>query len=161
MQPLLIVSAFLAMSLASYLDNVRGPILPLLSRRLDLPYSQSSWFFSIGNLAAVVGLFGLLRFSRQVSDRALTLALSAATLLTVGGLYWIRDFTTFLITAAWWGGTIALLGALGNTLMIHGTDLKNRGRFFCGLHMMYGFASLAAPWVVARLSETGVERSAL
>ncbi len=138
------------MSLASYLDNLRGPLLPLLSQRLQLPYSQSSWFFGTGSLGAVVCLFTLLRFSKRISDRSLTLFLFLAASVAVAALYAVDSFPRFLMTAGLWGGTISLLGALGNTLMIHGTDTKNRGRFFCGLHMMYGFASLVAPFVVAQ-----------
>jgi len=150
MKPLFIAAAFLAMSLASFLDNLRGPLLPLLSHRLGLPYGQASWFFGIGNLAAVVGLFTLLRYSERISDRALTIFLFFSASLASVALFAVNSFATFLLAAVLWGATISLLGALGNTLMIHGTDVHKRGRFFCGLHMMYGLASFVAPFVVAQ-----------
>ncbi len=149
MKPRYVASAVIAMSVASYLDNVRGPLLPLLSQRLNLPYSQASWFFGMGNLASVVGLFSLIRLSGRITDRALSFLLVIMGSAAVAALYFVTSFPKFIAVAGLWGVSISLLGALGNMLLIQGTSHEERGRYFCGLHMMYGLASLVAPFVVA------------
>lgn len=130
--------------------------MPLLGHRLGLPYSQSSWFFGMGNLASVVVLFSLIKLTHRATDRALTLFFVAIGALAVGAIYTVTNFPLFLLVAALWGAANSLLGALGNMLMIHGTTNEQRGRYFCAMHMMYGFASLAAPVVVAKMVQGGL-----
>lgn len=148
-------SGLFLMLVCAYLDNVRGPLLPVLSRELGLPYGMSSWFFVAGNFASVFCTFLLIPLSRLYGDRALAASICALGTLSVVVATRIEGFPSLVVAASLWGSTVSLFGAISNVLILKGTDVSRRARFFCGLHMMYGFGSLAGPGIVGALLAAG------
>lgn len=141
--------------IASYLDNVRGPILPALSQTLRVGYGATAWFLVAGNLAAVCCTFLLIPLTRHVSERVIAaffglVAISAAFFSRL-----VDDFPRMVILAVGLGSAVAVLGALSNVFVIRGSTIEQRARFFCGLHMMYGFGSLLAPGAAGVLLDRG------
>ena len=64
-------AGLLVLVVASYLDNVRGPILPAVSKALGVGYGSTAWFLVAGNLAAVGCTFLLIFLTRRISERAI------------------------------------------------------------------------------------------
>jgi len=145
----------------SYLDNLRGLLLPLISNDLNLGYARSSWLFALGNLAAIAGTWVLVPILRRTSEKALALGIAALAAGSTFGTFWVEDFFGFLVFAFMVGACISMGGAISNLLVIYGTPLEKRPRFFCGLHFMYGFGSLLSPvlgaiWIAKGQSWQGI-----
>ncbi len=64
---------FTLMLVSSYIDSLRGPIMPALQRLLKLSAAELSWFLVLGNLAAIATTFLLMRLLRQISEAKLLL----------------------------------------------------------------------------------------
>lgn len=134
---------------SSYLDNVRGVLLPLLSEQLHLSYSEVSWLMVIGSLAAVAMTILLLGLVEKISLKALVLAALGGLALSAVLSNVVSGFWTLLLFGLFLGLGIAACGALCNLLIFEGTDLHHRSRFLCGLHLMYGLGSFLAPTIAA------------
>lgn len=148
-------AGLLVLVVASYLDNVRGPILPAVSKALGVGYGSTAWFLVAGNLAAVGCTFLLIFLTRRISERAIACGFGFVAIAATLFSPFVDDFTRLVVLAIGLGSAIAVLGALCNVFVIHGTTLDARARAFCGLHMMYGFGSLLAPGTAGVLLERG------
>lgn len=139
------------MALASYLDNVRGPLFPLIGKSLGLNYGHASWLFTAGNLAAIAISVWLLSATRRYDERPLvqrTLALAAAAVLAS---LFVTNFGGLVAFAALLGAAIHANGALANLWTLRHSRPEELGRRLCGLHMFYGFASMLGPMAVDAL----------
>jgi MFS transporter, FHS family, glucose/mannose:H+ symporter len=140
---------------SSFFDSLRGPLLPVLSQELNLPYEKVSLFLVMGYLAAMA--FGRVlislveRFSyRRIGALLCLLApLTAAFSFLVGGL---GTLITFGILVA---VTSSSIGSVANLFVLHGTDAPFRARFYGLLHAMFGLGSQAAPFFVGILLAHG------
>lgn len=149
MQLFFLVLGFFLLFVGSFLDNLRGPLLPMLSDLFRLAYSESSLFLALGNIGAVIATFALLFLKPRFRERT---TVFGVILFGVGsGLlsYTVQGKGTLFLLAFCLGATIASFGAMSNLLIIRGTDSKWRGPVFCGLHTMYGLGSLTAPLVLS------------
>ena len=147
--PVHLLSGLLLMLSASYLDNVRGVILPVITKQLKVNYSDGSWFLVLGNWAALVFTLSLLPLIKRYHDRKLAfgLALFAIAVLFSGIL--VADFPRLLLFAFVLGGVLASMGTLSNLLTMNGTTPLILSRTLSGMHVMYGVGSLLAPIVTA------------
>ncbi len=155
MRPKYIVCGLLLMLVDAYLDNIRGPILPVLSRALSLPYGLSSWFFAAGNFASVFCTFLMIPLSHRFGDRKLAGGICALGVVCALLGASVHGFGSLVVLAAIWGSTVAMFGTVANLLVLKGTDAARRARYFCGLHMMYGFGSVVAPGAVGAILGAG------
>ncbi len=142
---------FLMLLAASYLDNVRGPLVPLLTEEFYISYGTTTWFLVLGNLGAVVALFLLLPVLQIFSITQVAKCLCFFFALLSVYLFRVRDLTGLFIFATLLGSMIPAFGALANLFLIQGTSEKDRSKWMCALHMVYGGASLLAPLVVSVL----------
>lgn len=145
-----LIAGYAVLLTASYLDNVRGPILPILSRTLHLNYYETSLFLVWGSFGALFTMAILWWMSQKVSEKVLTLFLCGLGFLVVIATNRV-DRQNYLFLAVALGNTIAGLGTICNLLVYQGTHSLNRSRFLCGLHVMYGLGSLVAPPIAAQL----------
>lgn len=139
------------MALASYLDNVRGPLFPLICRSLDLSYGHASWLFTAGNLAAIAVSFWLLAATKRHGERTLVEASLVLAASAVAASLLVTNFGGLIAFAALLGASIHAIGALSNLWTLRHSRAEELGRRLCGLHMFYGFASMLGPMAVDAL----------
>ena len=149
-----IFSGLILLACGSFLDNSRGVLLPVLTGRFGLSYTQGSLFFIAGNIGAVAATFLLLPLTQKFSERKLVIAVCL-----IGGLglllgEWVSNVNRLMVFGGFLGVVLSSYGALSNLLVIQGTDLKQRSKMMCGLHMIYGLTSICAPlicqWLLSR-----------
>lgn len=158
MQFFLVFLGFYLLFFSSYIDNIRGPLLPILSRLLALEYSDTSLFLSIGNIGAICATFALLFLNQHFRERTVLLAVIFFASLSCFFSLWISDKTTLWIFAFAIGTSIGTLGGMSNLLVIQGTPSKWRSPAFCALHMMYGLGSFTSPFVLSQWIKEGENR---
>ncbi len=151
----LVVLGFGFLLISSFLDNLRGPLLPQITSELGLDYSRSSSLIFIGNVFSFGATLLLARLSRRYSSNliasgAVALGISACA---VGA--WVHTQQVLWIFAAGLGSAITAMGSLSNVFVIDGTPARLRSRVLSGFHSLYGFGSVAAALVVAWQSGLG------
>lgn len=150
-----VICGLLILLVSSYLDSVRGPLLPVLNHALSLSYSESSWFLIAGNFAAVFSTFLLLPLIHRYGSKTITIGICVLGVVGAASSLVVTDFYRMLLLAVLLGSAIATAGAICNLLVFKGTDLVHRSRMLCGLHMMYGFGSFLAPTVAGHVLTAG------
>lgn len=133
----------------SFLDNVRGPILPLFVDSLNLTYTRASLFLVFGSFTAVACTLSLVPLLERFGERRVALAVTGVGLVAALFSQLVTQFDLLMVLAVLLGIVISAMGALCNLLVIKGTDPQKRVRLMSMLHMMYGFGSLLGPSVVA------------
>jgi len=151
-----LLSGLLLMLSASYLDNVRGVILPVITRQLKINYADGSWFLVAGNWAAMVFTLCLLPLVKKVGDRRLALMASTLAVVVVSLAGQISSFHSLLVFAFVLGGSIAAMGTISNLLTMNGASPDILSRTLSGMHVMYGVGSLLAPLVTAPMLARGM-----
>lgn len=141
----------------AYLDNMRGPLLPVVTRVLSLPYGLSSWFFAAGNFASFFCVLLFIPLSHRFSDRKIAIGVCLLGIVCTMICTHVGGFVSLAVLATFWGSAVASFGAISNLLVLKGTDEKHRARYFCGLHMMYGFGSVIAPGLAGFMVESGYQ----
>lgn len=135
---------------SSICDNLRGPLLPLLSRQYELNYGQAALFLTTGS-AASFG-FNLLsaRMLARINERQylfLAVGLQSAALVA---LAFGSGYAVFLTAAALWGAGQGGMGLASNLFVIRGTTEAARVRAMNGLHVFYGLSSSIPAWLLAQ-----------
>ena len=144
-----IAAGFLTLLGSSYLDSIRGPLLPVISKDLAIDYGKIGWFLTIGNIASIGFVTSLLFAINHFSERFLAicilgLAAASATLaFTVSGFWSLLAFGLTL------GASISLMGTICNLLSMKGTPVLARPKVLAGGHMMYGLGCIIAPLAVS------------
>lgn len=151
----IVVISFALMLVGSYLDNLRGVVLPEITNFLGINYSESSWLLSLGNLAAAFIALSLIVYLKKFSLRsALFWAIAMMAGLLLAAPY-IVSLERFLAFAFLWGGTLTAFGTLSNLMLTFAVAPKNIDRAFAALHVMYGAGSFIAPALAGGLMERG------
>jgi MFS family permease len=145
--------AFLICS--SFLDNLRGPLLPQISRSLGLDFSQSSLFISTGNLSSVGATLLIAVLSRRIPVVRLGTPVLIFGALSCLFVAFVVNRPTLTIFAAIIGISITVLGSLSSIYVIEGTPILLRSRMLAGLHSLYGLGSLVAALAVAAQLKLG------
>lgn len=155
----LLLTGFLMLGIAAYLDTIRGPLMTFLQEQLGLSHGQGSRFFVAGSVASISMTLALNRLfvwqgERRVGVGALLLGLMAALLGVV-----VRDYGTVLLLGAGLGAAAAALGTTSNVFVIRGSRPEALSRNLCGLHAMYGAGSAVAPLLLSNVLEWGLHWS--
>lgn len=150
-----ICCSFLILSVGAYLDNVRGPLIPLLTHRFGIPYGKTSWFLVLASVVGLATNLLLLPLLRYWGERKVILVMCLIGGLTTISGFWVTDFPSLLGMAGLIGCAVASMGTLSNVLAIQGSDEKSRSKLLCAVHMMYGFGSLLAPMTASFLLDRG------
>jgi fucose permease len=144
-------TGFASLFIISFLDNSRGPILPLLCDKLSLPYETAGTFLTLGCMAAVVSTFLLGYCLRRSNERSIALSIAAFSALPGFFAPWVEAKWTFLLLGALMGSAVTLMGTMCNILTIKGSPGHLRGRHLSLQQVMYGLGSLLAPLIFAQL----------
>lgn len=144
--------AFLLMG--SFMDNLRGPLLPQITSLLQLPYAQSSSLIFIGNIAAVVASLLLAMTSHlfsfsQLARFTLLIAICACLLAIP-----VTTPSYLIVFAIAIGIAVTVMGTLSNIFVMEGAHPNSRARLMAGLHSFYGFGSVLSGIVVAAQSHS-------
>lgn len=140
----LISAGYLILLVAAYFDNLRGPILPVLSQELGLNFGQNGSFIATGLITGIVTNLALLYLGKRCSDRQIAITATIFALLTAAMAYAVSSFTILLVMAAGIGSSLALMGTVCNLLVVEGSPVSIRARMLAGLHTMYGVGSFGA-----------------
>jgi len=135
--------------IGAYLDNLRGPLLPVMARELNMDLSELGQFLAIGNLAAIVGTVLLIPIMNKISERktgmfAILLILLGWVVIRLGELGYSKIYLAFFF-----GLCTSIFGALSNIFIVKGTPVKKQSRTLSLHQMMYGLGSIIAPFAVA------------
>lgn len=146
---------------SSFLDNTRGPMMPLLSEVFGLTYTQRGLFFVLGNFASVLGTFLLIPLSQYISERAISLSLFAACSLLVLSSWTIESTVGLWPFAIGLGAFISMAGAASNLCVLRATDVHDRSRAMSLIHLAYGTGSFFSPVIVSLLLSRGFSWQAI
>jgi MFS family permease len=145
-------AGFASLFAAAFIDNARGPVLPVLCAQLDIPYETAGLFLMIGNVAAVLVTFALGRLLPRIGDRKA--AIITSWLAVIPGLLapFISSKASLLSLGLLLGASVSLVGSLSSILTVRGSPLHARGRFVAMQQVMYGIGSLIAPLLFSALA---------
>lgn len=146
-----LISGIASLFIISFLDNSRGPILPLLCEKLNLPYETAGTFLTLGCIAAVASSLLLKRFLDRHSERTLALFIAGFSILPGILAPFVTTRLSFLLLGVLMGSAVTLMGTMCNLMTIKGSPLHLRGRHLSFQQVMYGLGSLLAPLVFSQL----------
>jgi MFS family permease len=145
-------AGFASLFVAAFIDNARGPVLPVLCAQLNIPYETAGLFLMIGNVAAVLMTFALGRLLPRIGDRKA--AIITCWLAVLPGLLapFISGRTSLLSLGLMLGASVSLVGSLSSVLTVRGSPVQARGRYVAMQQVMYGIGSLIAPLLFSALT---------
>lgn len=145
-------AGFASLFAAAFIDNARGPVLPVLCAQLNIPYETAGLFLMIGNIAAVLVTFTLGRLLPRIGDRKA--AIITSWLAVLPGLLapFISSRASLLSLGLMLGASVSLVGSLSSILTVRGSPSEARGRFVAMQQVMYGVGSLMAPLLFSALT---------
>lgn len=130
-------------------DNIRGPLFPDLIQFFTLSNTEASASFAITSAFGFVGNLGAERILRRFSISNLlvfSLFVMACALVTMGVA---SQFTFYMVGAAFFGLSMGWMGIAQNLLVAENITGERQTRALSGLHALYGFSSLVAPFVAS------------
>jgi fucose permease len=136
---------------ASYIDNLRGPLLPVLSRELGILYDKSSLLVVMGSFGAFCVGCAMTRFVRIFSITGARYLVAFCVLMTLALAFLVHSTATLALFAIFAGATINALGTTANLLILFAASHANRVRAYSALHIMYGLGSALGPTLVGTL----------
>jgi MFS transporter, FHS family, glucose/mannose:H+ symporter len=151
---LLTAGAFYAFFVFGFVDNLKGPVLPVLLRDLHFSYSLGGTLL----LAAYIGFLTATLVTGVLADRLGTgiVLLLAGICLTVGLVLFARSSAFWVLAAAL--TTVGLgMGAIevgANSLIVE-LHSAARGRFLNLLAVFHGIGALSVPLYAAALLQNG------
>jgi fucose permease len=140
---------------SAFVDNLRGPLIPIIARDLAISYELASWLLSMGSIAGLVASLGLIYLMSRLSERRVAIGLCLLGILGSVLALSVASFPILLVFAAILGASIISLNIIANVLTIRGTPPRLQARVMGGLHAMYGTGSFMAPIAASRLIESG------
>ena len=141
----LVAAGFLTLMAVAFLDNVRGPLLPVLCRELDIPYQDAGIFLTVGNIAAVASVLLMGRLLNRYNEKYVLIG--ACLFSAIPGFLapWIKGFWGLILLGIFIGASVSIIGSLSNILTLQGASERNRGRILSAQQVMYGLGSFLAP----------------
>lgn len=139
------VAGLAMLLIGSYLDSIRGPLLPVLTDIFTLNYQQSSGLLAVGYLSAFflnLLLFPILGRLPLKRVSVFSLGLAAAVCGLAGYVADLRQLFFYMPLLA---AIVAIFGTLSNLLVHRATSEHSRGRAMAALHTMFGLGSFLAP----------------
>lgn len=151
-----LVAGFTSLLVVAFLDNVRGPLIPILCETLQIPYETAGLFLTLGNLSAIAATFVLGRLLARHSARSVAIWVGFASVFP--GLFapWVSGKLTLLFLGAMLGAAVSLVGSLSSILAVKGSPPEAKSRYLSFQQVMYGVGSFAAPMAFSGLIGLGL-----
>lgn len=135
----------------SLLDNIRGPLLPVVTERLNIDYGIAGYFLTTGCFASIAAVIGMGALLKRKSEKFVTLIICA--ICTIPGLIapFIDGSVGLILLGLVMGSGISLMASICSILTILGSPTHLRGRALSIQQVMYGIGSFAAPLIFSGL----------
>ncbi len=148
---LYVLCGYLCLFSSAFIDNLRGPLLPIIAKDMSISYGKASSLLSLGSIGALISSFFLIWLLSRFSERRIAIGSCVFVILSVFLSLAVSSYASLIAYALCLGASIVTLNIISNILTIKGTPLKFQARALGGLHAMYGIGSLLAPLLAARL----------
>ena len=131
-------------------DNIRGPLFPELIRFFQLTNAEASLSFALASAAAFFGTVASTYMLRTLQlNRLMWISMLLMTLgLAILGVS--PSYSFFMLGTVVFGFALGTTAVSQNLLITENVDSKFQSRALSGLHGVYGFSSLIAPWLASR-----------
>lgn len=133
--------------LASWIDNIRGPLLPVITKLMNLDYGAAGLIISLGNLVAMASTWLLMPLLNRWSLRRVGIGVLIYALAICSATMFVDNSSKLFLWGALIGGSISTMGSLSNLFVQNGTAPMRRGQIMSALHSLYGLSSFFAPWI--------------
>ncbi len=154
-----IISGIASLFIISFLDNSRGPILPVLCKKLSIPYETAGTFLTLGCVAAVIATYYMGVLLRRYNERSVALGTAAFSIIPGLMAPFINSVALLLVFGAMVGASVSLIGTMCNILTIKGSTEAQRAKNLSFQQIMYGLGSLLGPLVFSELVRRGIDWS--
>lgn len=134
-------------------DNIRGPLFADLIQSFQLSNTQGSASFALTSTFGFIGNLVAERLLHRLSIANLlifSLLVMSAALLGMGVA---GTFLLYMIAAAFFGLSMGLMGIAQNLMVAENISGEKQTKALSGLHALYGFSSLVAPFIAAYAPE--------
>jgi fucose permease len=150
------VIGFCLMLLSSYIDSLRGPIMPMLREELNLSPTVLSHFLVCGHIAAMLATLVLMRLLNRFHEQNVLFLVLVASLSV--GLWSLvpLSMTWFYTAAVLFGGLNTSIGMFSNIMVMRVSTPANEGRLLSALHTLYGVGSLIVAALIGWLLDSGL-----
>lgn len=145
----LVAASFGFLLVGAFVDNARGPLLPVFRELLRLTHSQTSALLVGGYIISVFCSGSFMPLMNRYGEQAVAIATAIFALFACIYAFYVSSFSTFVVFGVLLGGVVSGFGACANVLILQAVPASKQARLLCALHAMYGFGSLAAPLVVS------------
>lgn len=152
----LIVAGLVLLLVSAYIDNLRGPLIPILKDLYQLNYTQSGFFVFFSYPVAILFSFALGPLFNKFGTKSVAYGICVLGLATFVFPLLVDSYSKLLAFGVMIGAATSTFGTLCNILVIQGTESIARVRMMCALHMMYGAGSFVAPSMVTMLQAQGI-----
>lgn len=151
-----LVAGFTSLLVVAFLDNARGPLIPVLCETLQIPYETAGLFLTLGNISAIAGTFVLGRLLARHSERKVAIWVGFFSIFP--GLFapFVSGKLTLLLLGAMLGAVVSLLGSLCSILAVKGSPAEDKSRYLSFQQVMYGVGSMAAPLAFSGILQLGL-----
>ena len=133
--------------LGAWVDNMRGPLIPVVTEILDLSYQEAGLIISLGNLVAMFSTWLLMPILNRKPLKHVGLGVLIYTTLVCASAFLATTKIKLFLWGALLGGCISTMGSLSNLFVQSGAEDGRRGQMMSALHSIYGLSSFFAPWV--------------
>lgn len=149
-------AGFASLFAAAFIDNSRGPVLPVLCAQLQIPYETAGLFLMIGNIAAVICTFTMGRLLPRIGDRRAAIAVSWIAIVPGILAPFVDSRASLLLLGLLLGASVSLVGSLSSILTVRGSPEHARGRYLSMQQVMYGLGSLIGPLLFSVLARASL-----
>jgi fucose permease len=146
-----VAAGFAVLLTSAYMDNIRGPLLPVFQNQLSLSYTQAGLFLIMAYPLGVAVNILLNPLFNRYGIKNIAFGICGFGLFANLFANFVDSYPTLLGFGLILGAATSTFGALCNILVMHGASIVHRTRSLCGLHMMYGIGSFFAPVAVAEI----------
>ncbi len=137
--------------ICSWLDTVRGPLLPVVTKLLSLDYSSAGLIISLGNISGFVMTWLLMPALNRWSLKSAGLSVLGYAFIICVGSTLVDTPSKMYLWGALIGACVSTMGSLSNLFVQSGVKPENLGQSMSALHSIYGLSSFIAPVVAGRI----------
>lgn len=145
----ILFAACLSLFALGLADNIRGPLFPELIRFFKLSHTEAALSFAVTSCFGFIGNIFSERILRIVSLSNLLLVSLLGMAFSLFFMSYANYFSFYLGGAAFFGFCMGLLGVSQNLLVAENFAAGQQSQALSGLHCLYGFSSLLAPFMAS------------
>jgi FHS family glucose/mannose:H+ symporter-like MFS transporter len=137
--------------ICSWIDTLRGPLLPIVTKLLGLDYASAGLIISLGNIVGFTMTCMLMPALNRWSLKSAGLAVLGYAGVICFGSTFVNTPAQMFLWGALIGGCVSTMGSLSNLYVQSGVKPELLGQSLSILHSIYGLSSFIAPVVAGRI----------